>query len=239
MPIPLSQWLEERKAQFRDISDREVSEVWLHRDPIRPIFHDPSLLLSPADGIVLYCGIYAEGDNIEAKGRSLSLGELLEGHWLPTVPCLVVGIFMTFWCVHITRAPVAGPLFYRELPALKTQNLPLVFAENELLKDKLGRALSSRAGYEMYNARTINRFVAANRDVLVVQIADQEVNVIAPFTTRQGWFYRQGERFGMVRQGSQVCLIVPGISIDEIGVVPLIKAGVHIEGSEPIARFTS
>lgn len=238
MPEPLQTWLRREKARFSNVSDKEMDELYFHRDPRRPVIHDPSLLLSPADGVVLYSGVYGPNDPIEVKGATVTLAELMEGHWVPTVPSLVIGIFMTFYHVHVNRVPAKGLLFYRELSAIKTQNMPMIFAEDDLMKDAFGNALDQTA-YQRFNARTINRLsmTSRDRDIFVLQIADSEVNVITPFTARQGWLYMQGERFSMIRYGSQVNLIVPGFSVDELGAIPLVQAKMCVEGTEPIVRL--
>ncbi len=240
MAQTLENWIRQEHEEFHDVSDREMNEIWFHRDPTYPIIHDSSLLLAPADGVVLYSGIYGPRDPVEIKGTETSVAEIMESAWLPDTPCLVVGIFMTFYNVHVNRIPGAGVLFYRELDAIKTSNMPMLFTENDLLRDAFGRALHSSI-YQKYNARTVNRICLAgrSRDVFVVQIADSEVNVIAPFTARQGWWYGQGERFSMIRGGSQVNLIVPGLSIDELGAEALVPSRMVVRGGEPLVRLTT
>ena len=43
----------------------------------------------------------------------------------------------------------------------------------------------------------------------LVQIADEDVNVIAPFTNSQNDIFAQNERFSLIRWGSQVDLVLP------------------------------
>jgi phosphatidylserine decarboxylase len=43
----------------------------------------------------------------------------------------------------------------------------------------------------------------------LVQIADEDVNVIAPFTNKQYDVFAQNERFSLIRWGSQVDLVLP------------------------------
>ena len=77
-----------------------------------------------------------------------------------------------------------------------------------------------------------------NRDVYVIALADSEVNVIAPFTTRRNAWMSQNERFGLVRWGSQIELVVPGVSFDEAGVLPVIQDRFHVEGGiDIVARW--
>jgi phosphatidylserine decarboxylase len=238
MPEPLKQWLRREQARFDNVSDRDMHELYFHRDPTRAINHDPSLLLSPADGVILYTNVCLPRDTIDVKGNPTTIAELMEGHWVPDTLCLVIGIFMTWYHVHINRTPTKGLLYYQELPAIQTQNLPMLFAEDDLLRGALGRALRD-GGFQKFNARTVNRLCLVDswRDIFIVQIADSEVNVIAPFTAHQGWLYLQGQRFGVIRGGSQVNLIVPGISLEEIGAQCLVPAGMCIEAGEPLVRL--
>lgn len=234
----LKDWIQREHQRFANVSDRDVHEMYFHRDPTRPIIHDPSLLLSPADGVLLYTNVCMANDVIDVKGNSVTIAELMEGVWIPDTLCLVIGIFMTYYHVHINRIPGKGLLYYRELSAIKTQNMPMVFSENELLRDSLGRALRD-SGYQKYNARTANRLCLSNsdRDVFIVQIADSEVNVIAPFTAHQGWHYMQGQRFGIIRGGSQVVLIVPSLHSDRIDAESLVAPGWCVEAGDPLVRL--
>ncbi len=63
--------------------------VSFFRDPERALPSDPTLLVSPADGIVT--------DIVEVPGSPL-LDE----------PCLRVGVFLSVFNVHVNRAPLSG-----------------------------------------------------------------------------------------------------------------------------------
>ncbi len=238
MAQTLKSWIESEKKRFGHVSDKDMSELYFYRDPIRPIFCDNSVLLSPADGIILYSKVFKKNEPMEIKGEMISIPELMEGHWVPDCDCLVIGIFMTFWNVHVNRIPASGLLYFKELQSIKTTNMPMLFAENDLLRDTFKNAIK-KTSYQKYNARTINKLclLDRNRDIFMVQIADSEVNVIAPFTSYQGWSYKQGERFSMIRGGSQVNLIIPCISDDEIGAVPLVDEKMCVIGTEPLVRI--
>lgn len=216
-----------------------MAEEVLMRDPIRPRRTDPSSIFAPADGIILHNKIVAPNEPIEAKGVHTTVANLFDGR-PPIAPCyLVCGIFMTYYDVHVNKAPVAGLFSSRELGAIKTGNLPMVFAEDALMKNLFGKALSLN-NYQKYNARTIYKFCMPykNRDVYVIALADSEVNVIAPFTTRRNAWMSQNERFGLVRWGSQIELVVPGVSFDEAGVLPVIQDRFHVEGGvDIVARW--
>jgi phosphatidylserine decarboxylase len=48
-----------------------------------------------------------------------------------------------------------------------------------------------------------------NYKYYLIQIADEDVNVIAPFTNSQNDVFAQNERFSLIRWGSQVDLVLP------------------------------
>jgi phosphatidylserine decarboxylase len=48
-----------------------------------------------------------------------------------------------------------------------------------------------------------------NYKYYLIQIADEDVNVIAPFTNSQNDIFAQNERFSLIRWGSQVDLVLP------------------------------
>lgn len=236
---PLHEWASWAQRKFGAISDRTMAEEVLMRDPIRPRRTDPLSLFAPADGVVLHNKIVMPDESIETKGTYTTVSDLFDGN-PPIASCyLVCGIFMTYYDVHVNKAPVAGLFSSRELGPIKTKNLPMIFAEDALMKNLFGKALSL-GNYQKYNARTIYRFCVPNknRDVYVVALADSEVNVIAPFTTRRNAWMCQNERFGLVRWGSQVELVVPGVSLDEAGVLPVVPDRVHVEGGvDIVARW--
>ena len=65
--------------------------------------------------------------------------------------------------------------------------------------------------YLKTNARMLNTLHALelNYTYYITQIADDQVNVITHFTTKQAEWFDQGQRFSFVRWGSQVELILP------------------------------
>ena len=65
--------------------------------------------------------------------------------------------------------------------------------------------------YLKYNERMWNKIYSPQLDYTyyLVQIADEDVNVIAPFINDQNSPVSQNERFSLIRWGSQVDLVLP------------------------------
>lgn len=237
MAKPLQQWLEEDVAAVRDRPMRWLSERYFFRDPNRPVFSDTSYFFPPADGVVLYAKTVAPDEAIvDIKGRAYSLREAMR---LPAFDrhCLVVGIFMTFFDVHINRIPYAGRLTYRELETIGSHNRPMLGVEKSLL-DELAPNTGS-ADYLFYNQRVLNciRSLELGLTYYVLQVADYDVDCITPFTLKQHQAFAQNQRFSQIRYGSQVDLIIPLSPRHEF--TPLVEVGMHVEAAiDPLVRIS-
>jgi phosphatidylserine decarboxylase len=82
-------------------------------------------------------------------------------------------------------------------------------------KDILNKVVNpNNMEYLKYNERMWNKIYSPSLDYTyyLIQIADEDVNVIAPFTNSQHDVFAQNERFSLIRWGSQVELV---LEIDE------------------------
>jgi phosphatidylserine decarboxylase len=78
-------------------------------------------------------------------------------------------------------------------------------------KDILNKVINpNNMDYLKYNERMSNQVYVPSLDYTyhIIQIADEDVNVIAPFK-HQGDLVTQNERFSLIRWGSQVDLVLP------------------------------
>jgi phosphatidylserine decarboxylase len=206
---PLAEWVETEVREQRDRPLSWLSHHHFFRDPPRPTFSDPSLFFSPADGVILYQRTVDPDEVIvELKGRNYSLQDALRD---PSFDrrCLVIGIFMTFFDVHVNRIPFSGRLSYRALDPIDTLNHPMLDVEKDILDDL--RVSAERAEYLHYNQRMVNRVdsTALGQSYYLLQVADYDVDSITPFELKQNEPCEQGERFSQIRFGSQVDLILP------------------------------
>jgi len=104
-------------------------------------------------------------------------------------PVQKVSIFMSVFDVHINRIPIDGRVSYFNYQ-----------------KGKFHRAYKDSASYE--NERTIIVIENEKIKLLFIQIAGIVARRIV-CRIRQGWEVKQGERFGMIKFGSRVDMLLP------------------------------
>ena len=236
MAKTLSEWIETEVSEVRDKSMRWLSEQYFFRDPNRPVFSDTRYFFPPADGIVLYAKeVEPDQPIINIKGKDYSLQTAMRDSAFSR-KSLVVGIFMTFYDVHINRIPYPGTLCYRELDTLDTYNYPMLYVEKDLLDEVI--PYTRNADYLFNNQRVINRIYSMQlkQEYYVLQVADYDVDCIMPFKLKQNQPFAQNQRFSLIRYGSQVDLIIP--LSDTHDFEPVIDAGMHVEaGIDPLVRI--
>jgi phosphatidylserine decarboxylase len=203
------EWVASDVDAGRKMPIRSLSEHFFFRDPVRSRYSDSNYLFSPADGVILYQRIVsADEPLVEIKGREYTLQQAVRDDDFRS-RCLVIGIFMTTYDVHINRIPYSGILSYQALPPLHTLNRPMLPLEEDLM---LGHGFApGNAEYLFTNQRMLNTVRAARLgiDYHILQIADLDVATIQPFDLRQARPVFQNHRFSQIRFGSQVDLIVP------------------------------
>jgi phosphatidylserine decarboxylase len=233
MAKKIEDWLDTDVEPLRDKSLAELSSTYFFRDPCRPTYSDLRYFFSPADGIILYQRTVAPDDSlVDIKGKPYSLREAMRD---PSYDheSLVIGVFMTFYDVHVNRIPYPGRLSYRELDPIDTYNHPMLDVEREILEDL--RVSTDSLEYLRHNQRVVNRVqsIQLGMTYYMLQIADYDVDCITPFCIKQNEPYDQGERFSQIRYGSQVDLIVPLTPRFEFRTVQ--STGHHIEaGLDPV-----
>lgn len=237
MAKPLREWLDTDVAKIRDKPMRWLSEQYFFRDPNRAIYSDAAYFFPPADGIILYAKQVDPGEGIvDIKGKAYSLREAMRNMTF-NQRCLVIGIFMTFYDVHINRIPYAGHLCYQELDTIDTYNYPMIEVEKDLLEDLV--PYTRNADYLFNNQRIINKIFSLDlkQYYYVLQVADYDVDSITPFKLKQNQPFAQNQRFSQIRYGSQVDLIIPTSGRFEFE--PLLETGMHVEaGVDPLVRIS-
>ena len=207
MAEKLEDWINGEVKELQSIPVGELSNTFFFRDPIRPTYIDNQHFYSPADGTILYQKYVQPGEQvIEIKGIDYTLQDVM-GDKDYNKPSLVIGIFMSFYDVHINRIPYSGIIKYKHLEPIESTNKPMLAVE----KDILNRVINpNNMDYLKYNERMYNKIYNSTLDYTyyLIQIADEDVNVIAPFK-HQGDLCTQNERFSLIRWGSQVDLVLP------------------------------
>jgi phosphatidylserine decarboxylase len=165
--------------------------AWMfYRDPERRIPSEPSVILSPADGTVIYIRKLEAGEPLrsEKNGAVMVLDEF-SGTELATQPLWQIGISMVFTDVHVNRSPIAGRVL--------------------LLKHRPGQFLSLRRQDALnLNERQSIVIAGDGMQVGLVQIASRLVRQIVAYV-KTGEDLPLGHRVGMIRFGSQVDLFLP------------------------------
>lgn len=212
MAMPLKEWSKQIKPII-DWANNNNEKMWFEyfmRDPARSVHMDPNYFYSPADGTILYSDVYKPAEKmVEIKGMHYTLQDIVGDNEFDET-CLVIGIFMTYYDVHINRVPYGSTLIYKQLTPTLSYNRPMVFAESDLDSDNV-TDLYKNMNYLKTNGRMLNTLNALdlNYKYYITQIADDQVNVITHFSTKQAQWFDQCQRFSFVRWGSQVELILP------------------------------
>ena len=236
MAKKLDEWVRTDVGCLKEKPLKWLSEEQFFRDPSRPMFSEPNYFFSPADGIILYqCIVDAGAPIIDIKGKPYSLRDAVQNAAFDKT-CLVIGIFMTMYDVHVNRVPYAGFLSYKPLEPIGTFNHPMLNVEhylvNELTIDHDG------ATYLHYNQRVLNRIYVPElrQHYYVLQIADYDVDCVTPFTLAQNVPVSQNQRFSQIRFGSQVDLILPITERHAFETVQ--ETGMHVEaGIDPLVAI--
>jgi phosphatidylserine decarboxylase len=185
--------------------------LFFFRNPKRKVQPDDRVILSPADGFVVYVRRVSPGEEVISikKGQPILLDDLMTLDD-PAVPRhgWLVGIFMSPFDVHYNRAPVRG--FVRKIshrfPAKsRGSNANMFHGQSNLFFDLW--PYWQGCEYLVHNERASYVFVNENLSVYVTQIADRWARKIV--TLRDRVSIAQGEVFGLIRMGSQVDVFVP------------------------------
>lgn len=234
--MPLKQWLDSPELKrLKAMPEGEKFQKEFFRDPFRPIHLDPGIFYSPADGVVLYALDRVKPDEaiVEIKGKKFTPRDALDDQKY-SHDSLVVGIFMTEFDVHVNRVPTSGYLSeVHRTPYLFTPNISMMLEQNDLTEE--GGPKPEDMGYLFPNERCISSIYAPkiNCTYYVIQIAERDVDEILNWDYEH---YVQGERFGLVRFGSQVDVIIP-LNMDNKYRLAVEK-NVHVEGGiDPIVEI--
>jgi len=232
----LHQWVDDEVKNAREKAMKYLSEEYFFRDPNRPFYSDNSYFFAPADGIIVYSDIVKSDESIvDIKGKSYSLKDAMRKDDY-NKDSLVIGIFMTFYDVHINRIPYRGRLSYQELETISSYNLPMLDVEKSIL-DILKPTMHD-AEYLFSNQRVLNTVFSTElgQEYYILQIADYDVDCITPFRLQQNRSFAQNQRFSQIRYGSQVDLIIP--LSEQFEFKSILEVGMHVEaGVDPIVKI--
>lgn len=186
--------------------------LWrFYRDPERIPPEDDDVILSPADGKIIYVKEINGGEIpfSEKGGRRFSLHDFVESDFLSDGGYLI-GIAMNFLDVHVNRAPIGG--------------------KSRLIKHIKGNFLSLKLKEAVIeNERLLTVIDNGDFRVGVVLIASRLVRKIVSYI-QEGQEIKKGQRIGIIRFGSQVDLVLPDLAPLRVKATPgtKVKAGLSV-----------
>ena len=129
----LEDWLNGEVKELSKLPVGDLSNTFFFRDPLRPNFIDWEHFYSPADGTIIYQKVVQPDEAVvEIKGIDYTLKDVM-GNDEYDKPSLVIGIFMSFYDVHINRIPYGGILTYKHLEPIESTNKPMLAVEKDIL----------------------------------------------------------------------------------------------------------
>jgi phosphatidylserine decarboxylase len=183
--------------------------VWFYRDPVRVPEATGDVLVSPADGQIVYIKRFEDGGVYSEKlGRRIELTEIAELSQTKGRSGWVLGIYMSPFDVHYNYAPVAGNVTAQRYTKADA-NLPMVDLSEYIRIAFMRRPFDNfAAAFHLENERnTVVIQGGGAPDVAVVEIADKFVNKI-DILAHEGDELEVGDKLGFIKRGSQVDLIV-------------------------------
>ena len=188
-----------------------------YRDPERTPLETENVILSPADGQVIYVNKVEKGSSlVSTKGKkNFKLDEITTTSLLDN-PAYLIGIDMNMLNVHVNRSPVSGKLIFQK--HIKGKFISLRKEESDIL-----------------NERVIMVIENGNLRFGVIQIASRLVRRILSYM-KEGDSLQIGQRIGAIVFGSQVDVVVPNSGNLRIEARPgdEVKAGISV-----VARYGS
>ena len=184
---------------------------FFYRDPERTPPEIERSIVSPADGTIVYIKEIENGEfPFAVKGRKkVSLKEFTQTDFLPGKG-IHIGIEMNFLNVHVNRTPIKGKVTYFASVHGKFKSL---------------RKLESL----LENERAFTIIEGDDLKLGVVQIATRLVRRIVSYV-KVGESLQKGQRFGMIKFGSQVDVLIPAENNIEV----LVKKGNEVKAGETI-----
>lgn len=182
--------------------------VFFFRDPERRIPQGDTLILSPADGRVMYLYPVQAGEvTAVKKGKKIRITELAKAE-INDAEGWLLGIYMTPFDVHFSRAPIDGEI--RTVHYHRTgANLPMVDLWEYVNFTLLRKAVDMFASpFHLQNERMTMQIRNGKVVCFVILIADRFVNKITRLF-QEGQQVTKGDKISFIERGSQTDLFIP------------------------------
>lgn len=183
-------------------------KVFFYRDPHRAIPAGDELVLSPADGRIMYLRRVAAGEVVSQKlGQQIPISELAKTD-LGNVGGWLVGIYMSPFDVHYNRAPIDGEITVIHHHRTSA-NLPMVDLWEYLRFTLFRKAVDLFAApFHLQNERLTMEIQNGRMRCILILIADRFVNKITRFF-EDAQYVSKGEKICFIARGSQTDLFIP------------------------------
>ncbi|MBT9164851.1 MAG: Phosphatidylserine decarboxylase proenzyme [candidate division WS2 bacterium] len=206
--------------------------VWFFRDPVRVPSLDKDLILSPADGKIIY--IYPiKGRSIKSikNGEEIPISELSGNSEFPEEGW-AIGIYMSPLDVHFNYSPIEGKVILWQRITTNL-NLPMVDLWEYINLTYLRKWVNLFGKkFHLQNERASLVIENQRLKVAVIEIADKFVNKITPLI-KEGELVKKGQKIGFISRGSQVDLLIFHTDMEI-----LVKEGQQVYGVlTPLARL--
>jgi phosphatidylserine decarboxylase len=182
-----------------------------YRDPERVPTETDKVILSPADGKIIYISPVNQNTGLISTKRekSFKLIEITSTDLLPDAAHMI-GIEMNLLNVHVNRSPIEGKIILQK--HINGRFISLGKPESETINERVSTILDN------------GKF-----KIGVIQIASRLVRQIVSYL-REGDSVRIGQRLGMIRFGSQVDVAIPELNKLKINVKvgDSVKAGLTV-----------
>jgi len=187
--------------------------IYFYRDPERFPPQKSNIIVSPADGKIVYVKKIDKGHVLSSVkgGKIISLKEIVWTEDVGASSGYIVGVFMSRFDVHVNRAPISGKIV--KATYMKGRFVPMVGDRFERENERNVVVIEHESGFRC----------------IVVQIASYTVRRIDCYV-KEGDYLKVGDRIGMVKFGSQVDLVIPLLPQLEI----LTKPGDKVRAGETI-----
>jgi len=167
------------------------------RDPVRTPPQRDNVILSPADGRISYIRKIKDGGvPVTVKlGQIVPLKEITQSYQDDIQNGYIVGIIMSFWDVHIQRAPISGTVTNQIY--IPGGFFDVGFNAKRMLRESERNVL-------------VMKDPVMNFSTITIQLAAIWVRRIISFVNK-GDTLKMGQRYGYVKFGSQVDIIIPDL----------------------------
>lgn len=184
-----------------------LRHVWFYRDPLRKPAKKGRVIISPADGQVIYIKQFTQKKVISNK-----LSEAIEIKEITKLPLKesegwLIGIYMSPLDVHYNYAPCSGKVVKIHHSPSQV-NFPMVDLWEYIKLTYLRHTVNLFAKrFHLTNERNTIYIKGQNLSLAVVEIADKFVNKISCYV-KEGEEIRTGQKISFIERGSQVDLAI-------------------------------